>query len=192
VAKKEKPPVQFPSIEQTQPPGLLARDLDVDEWAARRAAEDEAQLELLREHYGIPPGPAQWQLLALALARELYSAPRPTSTVKWSPLIEGVLVVEIERLVEPGNRKRSATWAARELAERQPWGDFLAKADADPEDPEEAPKDPAESLRRRYSRVRHSKKMLMFRKAFAHYEWEKTVAEWDAMVAAILRGARRR
>jgi hypothetical protein len=192
VAKKEKPPVQFPSIEQMQPPGLLARDSDVDEWAARRAAEDEAQLELLREHYGIPPGPAQWQLLALALAREFCSAPRPTSTVKWSPLIDGILVVEIERLVEPGNRKRSATWAARELAGRQPWGDFLAKADADPEDPDEAPKDPAESLRRRYSRVRHSKEMPMFRKAFAHYEWEKTVAEWDAMVAAILRGARRR
>jgi hypothetical protein len=192
VAKKKSPPVTFPSVEQTQPPGLLARDSDVAEWAAHCAAEDGARLERLRKHYRIAPGPAQWQLLALAMAREFYAAPKPTSTVKWSPLIEGVLVVEIERLVEPGNRKRSATWAARELAERQPWGDFLAKADADPEDPEEAPKDPAESLRRRYSRVRHSKKMLMFRKAFAHYEWEKTVAEWDAEVVAILRDARRR
>ena len=189
---KKKPPVQFPSIEQKQPPGLLARPEDVDAWAARCAAEDEARLERLREHYRIAPGPAQWHLLALAMAREFYPAPRPTSTGKWSLLIDGMLVVEIERLVEPDNRRRAAIHAARELAMRRPWRDFLAKTDADPDDPDEVPKDPAESLRRRYSYVRRSKKMLMFRQAFAYHELAGTVAEWDAMLADILRDARRR
>jgi hypothetical protein len=193
VAKKKKPPVQFPSIEQTQPPGLLAPDQDVAEWAARCVAEDQARLERLCKHYGIPPGPAQWQLLALAMAREFYREP-PTSEgkLKWSPLVDGVLVVEIERLVQPANRKRTATHAARLLAERPPWRDFLARADADPEDPDDAPGNPAESLRRRYSRVRHGKKMQMYRDAFAYHELKQTVPEWNARVADILRDARRR
>ena len=153
--------------------------------------DDHDMLPGLCRRYGIPDGPTQWYELALALARELAPKVRGRRD-KWSRWIDGILVVEIERLVQLGSRRRSAAWATRELAERRPWLDFLTRVDADPENRDEAPQDPAESLRRRYSHVRHTRLADLFRAEFDRCEREGRVAEWDARVLATLRDPWRR
>jgi hypothetical protein len=54
--------------------------------------------------------------------------------------------VEIERRVKPGDPARGATWAAKQLAMREPWKSIVRKDS-----------DPTEALRKAYQTFKNEK-----------------------------------
>lgn len=179
--KIPKVSVRFPSAE-TQKPGLLASALRDDGSLAvhlkKRAEEDQSKLILLCQHFGIQASPFMFYELALALARELYPEPKKRGRkTKWSWINQGMLVVEVERLVKPGDTAHGVDWACQQLAKREPWKSFLEIKESDITNP-----DPAEALRRIYYGFRDDKWATVSRDAFKYDEAMGAIEQWEKQV----------
>jgi hypothetical protein len=91
-------------------------------------------------------------------------------------LNRGALVVEIERLVKPGDPALGVTWAAKQLAKREPWGSLVGKKS-----------NPGEALRKAYQDFKDDRFARMSRDAFCWHVREGTLAEWDAFVTDVVK-----
>ena len=140
--------------------------------------EDHDQLTKLAHDLKIADDPRRWYCLALALARKYEPAFRERAQqVKWTPVIRGLLVVEIERLTgdrrltgqRPDNPSHTATWAAGVLSKRTEWIDFLHGG-----------ADPVEALRVQYSKFHGDKWAGVCRDSFKLHRHLDTIPEWDA------------
>lgn len=166
-------------------PGLL-EFWDDTRWADRLKAiqeEDNAKLRLLAEQYGIQSGPDMFRELALALARELCPERKKHGRrAKWTDLIKGVLVVEIERLMRPNDPAHGVEWACMQLKGREPWKSFLDKIESDFSSP-----DPQEALRQIYYGFRNNRWATISLKAFRLHEHEGTIEDWEQQVSDIVK-----
>ena len=167
---------------------ILADEAQKIEIIKQWVQEDHDQLALLAEDLGIADDLNRWYRLALALALKHEPAFKERAPqVKWTPVIRGMLVVEIERLTgdkrltgkRPDNPSHTATWAAGILAARKPqphestvagheWLEFLHGG-----------ADPAEALRVQYSKFHDDKWARLCRQAFKLHTRLDTIAEWD-------------
>ena len=176
----------FQSNEKRKP-GLLSRALideaSMREFVAQYVEEDHSKLVMLCRHYGIQDGPAMFYQLSLALAQEIYPEPRPRGRKsKWTELIKGALVVEVERVVKPDDQSRGVAWACGVLANREPWKSFLEVKEGSSFGP-----DPSEALRKVYFDFRGDKWAAIIRDAFNYHKHEGTIAEWEARLFALVR-----
>lgn len=179
---KNIPRVSFPPSESRRP-GLLMSAADLQRMATKHAKEDHSKLLLLCTHYGIPAGPRMFYDLSLVLARELYPEPKKRGRKsKWTAPNQGALVVEIERLVKPGDSAHGVRWAAKQLAKREPWKSFLEVIESETTAP-----NPPEALRNKYFSFKDEKWANTMRKAFKMYEHEGAIADWENQVADSLR-----
>ncbi len=178
--------LQFQS-EATQKPSLLAAALRDDgslqELLMNFCGEDHTKLLLLCQHHGIKESPSMFYQLALALAREIYPEPEKRGRKsKWTALNQGALVVEIERLVSPGDPTHGVVWACQQIAKREPWKSFLEIKESATTSP-----DPTEALRKVYYNFRTDKWASVMRDAFKMHEHEGTVSDWDGQVTDFVR-----
>ncbi len=140
--------------------------------------EDDQKLLRLCSHYKIATSPRMFEQLALVLARELYPAKKKSGRkTKWVEAIKGMLVVEIERLVDADNTSHGVEWACKQLSTREPWKSFLEKKES-----EDSSIDPAEALRKIYFDFKKNKLAAVTRKAFKYHERESTIAEWEKLI----------
>jgi hypothetical protein len=157
---------------------LLTGEAEMRELAAGWTIEDFQRLLLLCEHYGIPIDARMFPKLALHLARDFvpgFQEERPRGRKsKWKELNMGALVVEIERLVQPGDDVHGVSWAAVVLAKKEPWKSFLADA-----------KDPAELIRHVYYGFKDKQFADISRKLFRGYKQKGDLAGWDRHVTAV-------
>jgi hypothetical protein len=174
--------LQFQDVETRKPLYLVAAlrgDESLDDRLKEYVEEDHAKLLLLCQHYGIQNSPAMFYQLSLALAREIYPEPKKRGRKsKWTDLNKGALIVEIERLVVPGDTSHGVVWACTQLAKREPWVSFLEAKEGDTSNP-----DPAEALRRIYFSFRNDKWATISREAFKQYEDEDAVMAWERKVS---------
>ena len=163
--------------------GVLMDDAAIQKQVAEWVSEDHAKLLMLCQHHGIQEGPIMFYQLALTLARELYPEPKKRGRKsKWTLLNKGALVVEVERLVNPGDPAHGVEWACQQLAKHEPWASFLGIKEGGTFGP-----DPAEALRQIYYDFRDDKWAALSRDAFNMYEHEGTIAEWENMVTDFVR-----
>lgn len=137
--------------------------------------EDAEKIALLCVEYDIPPDNFMFFRLSLALAREFipgFQEKKKRGTkVKWNTSRHGVLVVEIEKIRDEQNY--SVTEAARKLALRQPWRDFLdARERGDPL------KDAGEALRRQYNNACRNSSADYHRNHYVKLREASTDDEW--------------
>lgn len=191
---KKKPGVQFSSYETRQQSLVdeaLRDAISMTEALIRRRKashpaamysqkdkfdkEDRPKLLMLCQHYRIVESPNMYYELSLELARELFPEPKkPGRRSKWTALIKGVLVVEVERLVRPDDPSHGVEWACKQLAKREPWQSFLEVKEGVTFGP-----DPAEALRQVYYGYRGDKWADVTRCAFRVYEQKDAIAEWE-------------
>lgn len=146
--------------------------------------EDDRKLRQLCAAYGIEDSPFMFYFLALSLARELYPEPKSRGRKsKWTAMNGGALVVEIERLIVPGDPLHGVSWACGVLAKREPWKSFLDVKDGTGT----FGADPAEALRQAYSRHRKWRWTNISRGAFKWHEYMGSLDEWNARVNESLR-----
>lgn len=158
--------------------GLLMDETAMQQRSAEWVSEDHAKLVMLCQHYGIHDSPGMFYQLALALAREIYSEPKKRGRKsKWMVLNKGALVVEIERLVKPGDPVHGVEWACNQLAKHEPWASFLEIKEGGTLGP-----DSAEALRQIYYDFRSDKWAEVSRDAFRWHKHENTLAAWEIMV----------
>src|SRR5512139_2938051 len=137
--RKQSPKVRFERPEERRI-GLLMSEAEVKRRVKEWVDADHAKLLTLCKHFGIKTSQRMFYELSLALARELYPEPKTSGTRrKWTWLNQGALVVEIKRLVKRGDPARGFTWAAKQLANREPWKSFVGKNS-----------NPGEALRKAY------------------------------------------
>ena len=173
---KKKPPVTFEPAESRQVLTGLLTPAQVDELVTQWVEDDHNRLLQLCAHFGVANGPDQWYQLALTLARELYPAPKKRGRIKWHALTIMPLVVEIERLVRPGDPAQGPAWAAKKLAKREPWRSFMSDQ-----------MDAAEALRKAYFDHRDDDWAQMARDGFKRHEAQGTIPEWDARVVDLVK-----
>jgi fatty acid-binding protein DegV len=110
--------------------GLMMSHDQIAEQIKAEFAEEHEKLLALCVQYEISHGTSMFYQLSLALAREfLPKQKRVGRKSKWTILNQGALVVEVERLIEEGNSNHGASWAAVQLALREPWKSFVEKRD---------------------------------------------------------------
>lgn len=161
----------------------LAKSGDTEKIAREQFDRSFFGLVMLAQHYEIPIRPNVFSDLALALARELFPEPKKTGRrQKWHNLNMGVLVVEIERLVDRDDPAHGINWASKQLAKREVWRAFLDRKDT----PETIP-DPGEALRKAYFKFKDHKWANIVREAFADYEAKGIVARWDEYVQIVVK-----
>ncbi len=145
--------------------------------------EDDQNLLGLCGYYKIAASPDMFKQLALVLARDLYpEKKRRGRKPKWAAPIKGVLVVEIERLVERNKFSHGVEWACKQLSKREPWKSFLEEKDSD-----ESSRDPSEALRQIYFDFREDRLAKVSRNAFKHYEVKSELTEWEKLVCEFVR-----
>lgn len=163
--------------------GLLLTSDEVKKKTDKWVEEDFAKLRLLCKHYGIQESVSMYVQLSLALAREIVPAFKEKvkrgRKTKWNDFAKGSLVVEIERLIKPKSKAYGPTWAAAQLAKREPWKSFIKANDADATNP-----NPAEVLRKNYEEFKNHLMAKTMRGAFGWHKHEGTVAEWDRWIVA--------
>lgn len=103
------------------------------------------KLHVLFDHYGIDPNdPNKYMTLSIELARALYPKPAKRGRKnKWSPEIETILVIEMERLI---GQKKTITNAAKILSEKAAWREFIEAHSSSDSNP-----NPIEVLRTQYT-----------------------------------------
>ena len=120
--------------------------------------------------------------LALVLARKVcpgFQELKPRGRKrKWTKLVGVSLVVEIDRLVRPDDPAHGLSWAAEQLAQREPWKSFLEIKDA-----KETSPDRENPSRKAYYEFCGDRLVRVVKDAFAHYELTNTLAEWEKLVA---------
>jgi hypothetical protein len=165
--------------------GLLLNGQQVKELKATWHKEDAAKLRLLCKHYGIHESVSMYYELSLALAREIVPGFKEKvkrgRKSKWDDLTKGLLVVEIKRLIKPKSKEYGATWAATQLAKREPWKSFIEAKDT-----EDTDANPAEVLRTKYAAFKDDTFARIARDAFKLHKRNGTVADWDRQLAYVL------
>jgi len=157
--------------------GVLIDEAGRREQARKWVEADHAMLLLLCQQYGIKEHPTMFYELALALARERYPEPKKRGRKsKWTLLNQGMLVVEVERLVKPNDPSRGVDWACQQLAKREPWKSFLEKKSGT------ISAEPAEALRQVYYNSRDEGWTELSRDAFKFNEIQGEIEEWDNLV----------
>lgn len=159
--------------------GFFMDETAIQKQVAEWVSEDHAKLLMLCQHHGIQEGPIMFYQLALALAREFYPEPKKRGRKsKWTLLNKGALVVEVERLVKPGDPAHGVEWACQQLAKHEPWASFLEIKESSITSP-----DPAEALRQIYYGFRDEKWATVSRKAFKYDEAVGAIEQWEKQVS---------
>ena len=149
------------------------------EWAK----QDIEDLYTLCTIYKIESGPHQFMALALELARQLFSTKdKRGRKTKWDDHARGLLVVEMERLIVPGSKPHGPTWAAEQLATREPWRSLLDTAS----DGFNAP-NPAEAIRKQYAIAKNDKWAAVYRDAYRYHETQGELEDWHATIMDLRR-----
>jgi len=150
----------------------------------RRFCEDREKLLLLADYFGTPRD--DFYALSLALARQFVKGFKERTTrgtpTKWTELNRSMLVVEMERLIVPGNKSKGAAWAAEVLAKRNPWKSFIRKNEGNQQTP-----DPGEVLRTTYMKSKRLRFVAMARKAYKFDVETGCPDDWDALVRDCLK-----
>jgi hypothetical protein len=154
-------------------------DPNADENHAAWAVEDHRNLHLLLQHYGIEEGPDQYYFLAIRLAGEtvpcFQEKAREGRPRKWDDYALGVLVVEVDRIIEAGATQELAS---REIAKRKPWNQMLEQW----EEGKGFGPDPGDAILTQYKKGRKIRWSEVLREAFNFHETTGTVHEWDANI----------
>lgn len=149
--------------------------------------DDLERMNLLREELGVPEmadKEAMWFQVALALARRLKRAPKSKGRdPKWTDLVRGVLVVEVDRIVEGKRFGASVSQACSDLAKKLPWRDFLEQIDSK----RASSSDPKEALRKQYQEGRRTTWLKAVRAAYLMHRETNTLQEWDDFVNSVVR-----
>lgn len=144
-----------------------------------------AKLRLLCKHYGIEENEGSFFALSLALARDFVEGFKEEEPIgrklKWTDLIKGVLVVEVDRLVVPRSKVKGIKWACEQLVKQRPWKTFVSSNEGT-----FLPSDPAETLRTTYFGSRRDLWATFARGAFALHKLEGTVSAWDKIVVEVV------
>ena len=163
--------------------GLLADEAYLKKEVEKWVGDDHSKLLMLCRQYEIKNSPTMFYELALALARKLYPEPKKSGRKsKWTLLNKGALVVEVERLVIPGDPSHGVEWACKQLAKREPWLSFIDAKGEGTLGP-----DPTEVLRRIYFDFRSDKWAKISRDAFKMYQHEEAIEEWESQVCDFVR-----
>lgn len=163
--------------------GLLCDDEGISRQIKEWVDDDHGKLLMLCKHYGIKEDVGMFYQLALTLAREIYPEPKKRGRKsKWTILIKGVLVVEVERLMRPDDPAYGVEWACTQLSKREPWASFIEKKESGTLAP-----DPTEALRQTYYDFRNDPWANISRDAFRMHEHERTITEWDKRVGDSVR-----
>lgn len=162
-------------------PHLLMDDTESSQQQAKWAEEDHHKLLLLCEHFGIATTPMSaltFYNLAMRLAcdfvpgfQEKRSKGRKS---KWHIGNMGALVVEVERLVQPGDNAHGVSWAAGVLATKEPWKSFLANS-----------VDRAALIRKFYYEFKDNRWANVARGAFRYDELMGDLESWERSVIAM-------
>lgn len=158
--------------------GVFLTDEQIQDGVKADVAEEHEKLLSLCVQYDISQSQFMFYQLSLALAREfLPKQKRAGRKSKWTVLNQGALVVEVERLIEEGNSNHGASWAAAQLALREPWKSFVESRDE-----EGVSKNPAEVLRTKYQRFKGNPWANVLRDGFKWCESQNEIDKWDARV----------
>jgi hypothetical protein len=167
---------KFPNTEKRQL-GLLMTD---EQKIARLSEWDNEDFEIMLkicEEHGI----TSWYELALKLAKELYTEPKKKGRkTKWMDYEKGVLVVEVERLLDD---KKTIESACYQLSKIEPWKSFVETKDDVTTSP-----DPGEVLRKIYIAFKNDKWAETFRLAYLGLEATNKIDKWEQRVLAINSG----
>lgn len=145
--------------------------------------EDDQKLLLLCLHYEISTGPDMFKELAVVLARELYPEKKKRGRKsKWVEAIKAVLVVEIERLVQPLNASFGVERACKQLAKCEPWKSFLEVKES-----HISSADSAEALRKIYFEFRNNKWAAVARDTYKYHDHEDKITEWERLVTEFVK-----
>jgi hypothetical protein len=148
---------------------------------ARYDDEDARKLILLCEHYGIELGPNALPDLAVALAEDFVPAfkdkAKPGPSAKWTRLSAGMLVAEMDELIDPKAKSRGPKWAAKELAKRHPWRHFLRRNSAGAT----SDFDPGEALRQQYERFKGTPQARQWKEVRARIKENDELWVWERM-----------
>lgn len=157
----------------------LTDEKDIEVRQKEWLREDIENVDSLCEHYGLEKG--QFFRLCIELARELkipaFKEEPKRRAKKWDDHAGGVLVVEVNRLIDPNNQSHGVVWACQELAKREPWKSFLEEKDGDNTSP-----NPGEALRRVYYNFKDRKFTKVLHKAYLYHENNNDRSGWDSMV----------
>lgn len=162
---------RFPNPEKRQL-GLLMTDEQISERIAEWNNEDyEIMLKICEEH-GITFGVGSWYGLALKLAKELYTEPKKKGRkTKWTDYEKGVLVVEVERLLDD---KKTIESVCYHLSKIEPWKSFVETKDDDTTSP-----DPSEVLRKIYIAFKNDKWAGIYRLCYLSAEAANKIDDWE-------------
>jgi hypothetical protein len=156
-------------------------EAQIREQMAKWAEEDHQKLLLLCEHYGIATTPISaftFYYLTMRLARDFvpgFQDEQPKGRKsKWHPGNMGALVVEVERLVHPGDDFHGVSWAAGILAKKEPWKSFLADSE-----------DRAALISRLYYEFKDDRFAKISRDAFRYDELTGNLEGWERLVIAM-------
>ena len=156
--------------------------------------EDTQRLLQLAESYGIQYDQSMenpekglalfFKNLALELARELYPERKRLQTKKWTDIVIAVFIVEMERLIEPNNSHKGASWAALQLSKQERWKEFV-RGGGDSEKVTSL----NDYLRERYQNCKKKAKPYMVETVQGSYNYHDhlgTLEDWEDMVDDIL------
>ena len=136
---------------------------------------DQLQLHLLAIAMGIHETKKMWQELALTLARLHYpNAEKSGRKEKWSTEIKKILIVEVDRLVNPTNQLSGVSWVCQKLARTEPWKNFMRKS-----------KKPAEGLRKAYFETKKDEGFV--KNAHDEYHVIKKIGTWESHVEYVVK-----
>lgn len=179
---KKIPDVSFPDPD-SRPPGFFFNEDELRQLHSKYQWEDLERLFLLVKHYNIQPGPEIFIQLALELARELYPEPKKGGRQsKWTIHNKGALVVEIERLKRSDDPDHGVSWAAIQLANREPWKSFLESSKSGSSSP-----DPAGALRKAYYDFKDDRWAEISRKAYGYHTITNTIEDWENHVTDVVK-----
>lgn len=145
--------------------------------------EDAAEMELLRQEYGIPNTALKWYRLALELAREAYPKPgKRGPKTKWNGFVCGALVVEVDRLVAANKGKpgKGLSWALHTVGKQKRWANFVEQRGG-------TGRDEHPGIEWYYDHNKDSSYAKIMRNAFAYILESNTVEEWETIVDDLLK-----
>ena len=164
-------------------PSILTGIEHYKEALGERSVEELIKLLLLMQHYDIDPAGAQsFYGLSLALARQFVDGFKDKKKLgaktKWNVMNGAILVVEINWLINSDNSNRRVAWAARQLAQMEPWKSFVEKKGSNQDTA-----DRAEALRVKYYHYRKDRKLVDFFKLVREiYASEDDMDSWNRLI----------
>lgn len=141
--------------------------------------EDREKLFELCRHFGIDESQDMFYQLSLTLARLLFPQKKKAGARrKWTELNSAVLVVEVERLVVPGDEAKGVSWACTQLSKCDHWKELLGEG-----------QDAPESLRKHYYSTKGDIVSELMRASYHIYQSKNQLSEWSDHVVAIVKNS---